>query len=509
MQHKLSHSRRFVGWLASEPFFWVIVGVLIIQASWLALSGRYPMAFDENFHFGIIQLYAHHLSPFWSGQPAHADAYGAVARDPSYLYQYLMSFPYRLISVFTHDLTIQVLILRAMNIALFASSLPLFRRLLQKTGASRALTQSCLAVYVLLPVVPLLAAQINYDNLLIPFTALVLLMTLQLNERLVARKPLDIRQCLLLLILCLLTCLVKYSFLPIFAGVILFLALRFWQVYRRPQQLLSSVRAGLKRTSHRARWLLGGGMIIAAGLFAQRYGVNTVLYHNPVPNCNQVLSISQCSAYAPWERDYQYKTIKQSTHVTQPATTTYLKDWVYGMWLRTFFAVDGLATNFETREPLVMPGAAAIVFACLGVVALLVMARRLARTYHLQAFILFLLVSGLYVLTLFLDEYQSYRTTAQPVAINGRYLLPVLPLLLVIVALAYNELLKRWLGAKVLLVSIALVSLLWGGGALTYILRSNKDWYWPAPAVYNVNHAVQDVVGPHVPGYNSPAQFSL
>ena len=86
------------------------MALFVLQAAWIALSGRYPMAFDENFHLGIIRLYAHHISPFWSGQPAGANAFGAVARDPSYLYQYLMSFPYRLVSIFTSSQTAHVLI---------------------------------------------------------------------------------------------------------------------------------------------------------------------------------------------------------------------------------------------------------------------------------------------------------------------------------------------------------------------------------------------------------------
>jgi hypothetical protein len=509
MKHRFSHSRRWVRWLAAEPFFWIIVVVFVLQAAWLALSGRYPMAFDENFHLGIIQLYAHHLSPFWSSQPRNADAYGAVARDPSYLYQYLMSFPYRLISVFTHDQTIQVLILRGLNIALLATSLPVFRRLLQKSGASRALTHVCLAVYVLIPVVPLLGAQINYDNMLIPLAALALLLTLHLNEKLVKHKPLDIRLFLSLATLCLLTSLVKYSFLPIFLAVVLFLLVRFWQVYGRPSEVWQSTRQGLQRMSRRSLWLFSLLALISAGLFVQRYGVNVARYHNPVPTCDQVLSVQQCSAYAPWERDYQFKVIREATKQAKPSAKTYVSDWFYGMWFRTFFSVDGLYTNFETREPLFVPGVAGIIFAGTGAVAVLLTARRLFRDYHVQTLVLFLLAAALYTAALFLDEYQSYVATAQPVAINGRYLLPVLPLILVLLALGYGELLKRWLSARLLLASVAIVSLLWGGGALTYILRSNKDWYWPNQQVYDVNHAVQDVIGPRTPGYDSPTQFSL
>jgi hypothetical protein len=114
---------RAVALIGSPGFFWGVLALLVLQAAWLACTGRYPMAFDEDFHLGIIRLYAHHISPFWNAQPPGADKFGAVFRDPSYLYQYLMSFPYRLISVFTADQTIQVLWLRAINIGLFKPAL--------------------------------------------------------------------------------------------------------------------------------------------------------------------------------------------------------------------------------------------------------------------------------------------------------------------------------------------------------------------------------------------------
>src|SRR5665213_1904608 len=134
-----SFAGRCMAALGSPRFFNVILALLVLQAGWIALTGLYPMAFDEDFHLGIIRLYAHHLSPFWSSQPQGANMFGAVARDPSYLYQYLMSFPYRLISLFTRDQTIIVIWLRFINIGLFAGGLALFRRVLLKMGVGRAI----------------------------------------------------------------------------------------------------------------------------------------------------------------------------------------------------------------------------------------------------------------------------------------------------------------------------------------------------------------------------------
>lgn len=76
------------------------------------------MAFDERLPLGIITLYAHHLSPFWQAQPAHADAFGAVFRDPSYLYHWLMSFPYRFVSIFTDNHTTIVFMVAGLKCSL-------------------------------------------------------------------------------------------------------------------------------------------------------------------------------------------------------------------------------------------------------------------------------------------------------------------------------------------------------------------------------------------------------
>src|SRR5689334_14996904 len=102
--------------LSSRRFYLVVIGFFALESVWVALSSRYPMAFDEDFHFGIIKIYAHHWLPFLSGQPASANAYGALAADPSYMYHFLMSFPYRIAAFFTDSQAAQVIILRFLNI---------------------------------------------------------------------------------------------------------------------------------------------------------------------------------------------------------------------------------------------------------------------------------------------------------------------------------------------------------------------------------------------------------
>jgi hypothetical protein len=502
---KQNSYKRITTFLASPTFFWGVLAFFVLEAAWIALSGRYPMAFDEDFHLGIIRLYAHHLSPFWSSQPPGPDTFGAVFRDPSYLYQWLMSFPYRLISLFTHDQTIQVLWLRAINIGLFAGGLAVYRRLLLKTGAAKAIVHSTLLLFVLIPVVPLLAAQINYDNLFLPLIALVLLLTANFNQDLSRKKQINAATLVWVLILCLLGSLVKYAFLPIFIAITIYLIVRMRQTFGGLKQIVSAKVAALKRLGPRTGLLLAAGLIISGGLFIERYGVNLVRYHTPVPDCSQALSIEACSHYGPWIRDYNLELNKSPNASRSPVT--FGADWFYGMWLRMFFAVDGPATDFQTRGPFAVPAITAIIFAGAGAVLALIYAKTLFRKYNAAVLNLLLSVAAVYIAVLWLDGYRAFLRTGVAVAINGRYLFPVLPFLILMGALAFNELCKRKEGLKLLIGGVVVVAMLWGGGALTYILRSNPRWYWPVPAVKTANQAVQNTLGPITPGYRRPTAF--
>jgi hypothetical protein len=488
MTKKTLYARRISKALGSSLAFKVIVAVLVLQAAWIALSGRYPMAFDEDYHLGIIRLYANHLSPFWDGQPAGADKFGPVFRDPSYLYHYLMSFPFRLIRLITPSETAQVLVLRGLNIALAALSLPLYRRLLLKTGASRALVNGCLAVFVLLPITSLLAAQINYDNLLLPFTAATLLLGLNF-----AKAPSG-RGFIGLTAACMAGCLIKFPFLPIALGVFIF-------------ALMAVKKRGLKRIDLKSglNWLLIAGLMLSGLLFTERYGLNLVRYHATVPDCDQVLSEERCQAYPPWQRDKWFTENKPADIDVGPLHFT--GHWFSGMWLRTFFAVDGPASDFATRGPLLVPSLAAVVLAVIALLAVMIKWRQVWRHYDRPALILFLLVAGLYVVALQVEQYRAFVHTGQPVAINGRYLLLVYPLLFVMGGLGLSELVKRRPGLKAALAATTIICLLWGGGALTFILRSDDSWYWDNGAVRAANHALQKVLGPVTPGYQDPLEF--
>lgn len=482
--------------LNSKRFFWAVLAFFVLESSWIALSSMYPMAFDENFHYGLIKTYAHYWLPFLSSQPPGADAYGAVLRDPSYLYHYTMSFPYRLLAVAVHSDEKLVILLRFINIGLFAAGLALFRRLLLRVRFSDKFANLILALFTLLPVVPLVAGQINYDNMLFPLVAWACLLTINVTDQ-IRIKKLSARTVLALVILCLLTTLVKYEFLPIFASIVIFL-LYTYQRYSDTtwRKLLPTLWSSWREQPTYTRLVLAILLIISIGLFAQRDGINLVRYHTFAPDCGQVLAVDHCSQYSPWNYNYYNHQIIQSNkgHVIYENVASYTGWWAYWLWYRSYFAVNGPQTDFTNYPPLPLPAAAGVLIGIFGLIAVVFRWRSITKGDPYMLF--FLLASVIYLLALWLEAYTTYRSTGVFEIMNGRYVLPILLLVAALIGKSFAGVLRKFPVMKVSLAVVALICFLEGGGFLTFIARSDQNWYWPNANVIHANNAAKKVISP-------------
>ncbi|MBI1856915.1 hypothetical protein HY003_02000 [Candidatus Saccharibacteria bacterium] len=583
--------------LSSRKFFYITIVFFVFQAAWIALSGLYPMAFDENTHLGIIRIYANHLSPFWSRQPEGTVVLGAITRDPSYFYHYIMSFPYRLIDdVFRTEMS-QVLVLRFISIVFFVCGLLLYRRVLKYSKASDLTVNVVMALLVLTPVVPFLAAQINYDNLIFALCGLIILLTLQISERLnwtyakslvpgdnqlereqshlkekrvkvhrkrenclqprlvglgmrelatdpVEQGQIDAKRILLVIIVGLFASIVKYAFLPIFIAVLVWLSFDL-KKYGGGAIFRLFVNS-FRKIVWPVKTILVILLIIGAGLFTERYGINTLRYHTPTPECDQVLSIEQCLEYGPWRRNYLTHQDKINGKLTvnnasDPISYT-LKTWAETMVYKLFFVSNGPASQFWIGNPLPVPLALATGFGIVGVLLALCWQRELRKKYKLG---LFGLLTGVYVMVLWGQNYMDFLHIGYPFAIQGRYLLPILPFVYLILVLAmkaqrhtsfalshcprshlngyklpsltqhnysYASLglkvfacsVATWhqrLSAKLvrqlkigLAVTILFILFIQGGGLVTYIVRSDQTWYWPNQTIVNINDTARKIL---------------
>jgi hypothetical protein len=314
-----------------------------------------------------------------------------------------------------------------------------------------------------------------------------------------------VRRLLQLLVVCFFTSIVKYAFLPLFLVIVIYLAYKIIKTFGYKQKLWLAVKKSFRAIEMPLRALLVVVLVIFAGLFIERDGMNILRYHRPAPDCADVLTVQQCSSYGPWNRDYYLALNKAPNAPRSPLGFSVV--WLNGMWLRSYFTLAGPTEDYQTRGPLTVPAQSAIVFASLGGLAVLLFARRVLKRYNSELLGLFLVTSGIYVMFLWFDEYQLFLHAGRAVAINGRYLLLIALPVLLFVALCGREALRKFPRVLPFIPAIVLACCLWGGGVETYMIRSSDNWYWPNQAARSVNHAAQKVLVPITPGSRKPTQY--
>lgn len=449
------------------------------------------MAFDEQYHFGLIQLHAQQWLPFFTSQPDNASVYGALARDPSYLYHWLLSFPYRLISVFTDNQVAQIVLLRMLNGAMFMGALLLYRKILHSIGASNAVSNFTLGLFVMIPVVPFMAATINYDNLFFLVLAVTVLVTFKLLKGF-EDAQIKTSSLLWLATLLVLGSIVKYTFLPVALATGLFVV---WRAWRSKLLTKHGLQTGTRSFIALPIWrrvLLVLACVLALFLFFERYGQNLATYHNPVPACDDVLTLDECMSFGPFGRDQQYSATKPASFHAN--VVGYLWQWLYGMWYRLYFAIN---FDYATAPPLLILSRLGSIIAIGCVVGMIVRFKSLFIGKPLRFYLL--LITLVYGLILFASGFKSYSETGQPVAINGRYLLPFLPFLLAFGVMAWSQILGHVRSKYILAAAIIVVTLFQGGGAVTFLIRSHDEWFWDNAATRNVNRAARSALWYTIP----------
>jgi hypothetical protein len=478
--------------LASRRFYIFILAFFVLESGWIAVSALYPQAFDENFHFGLIKVYSHYWLPFLTSQPPNANAYGAVARDPSFLFHYLMSFPYRIIALFAHSQTMQVISLRFIDVGFFGAGLVFFRRVLKRVGLSDSFSNVSLFILTLVPIVPQLAAQINYDDLLFPLVAIVCLQTFRVTDEVKRRQP-SAKSLIYLLTTCLFTSLVKYAFLPMFLAIALFVVGYTYIAYRH--QLDDFFKDLVTDFYRQPRWVKIGLpllLLIGLSLFIERDGINLIKYHAVVPNCAKILSVRDCSAYSPWYYNYQtHNQVLSGQSAAHDNIFIYTGQWFYWMWYRLFFAVNGMTSGFANYPPLPLPSIAAILIALVSIVATIKWRRLIFR--NRPYLLLLLTICFVYMMSLFFKGYATYKYTAVLENMNGRYLIPVLPLLAAIGGSALSFALRHSRTQRVVLTIVIVLLFLQGGGVLTFMIRSDSTWYFSNRTVNKVNSTAHKI----------------
>lgn len=488
MPKKTKKASKLAIFLGSRMFFWGVIVLFVLESTWIALSARYPMAFDEGTHLGMIKLFSHQWGPLLLHQPDGPAPFSQVTHNPSYLFYWLMSFPYRVLHA-SFDLHTTVVILRFINIGFFAGGLVLFRKVLRYTRASAAIIHATLLLFVLIPITTLQAGQINYDNLLFLLFGWNLLQLVQFRERLRKKICSGVRL-LGIVTVGAAASLTMFSYLPIFAAIMLYLVFLLWQNRKLVRRSLAKNWQTSKRPLKYTVIAISG---LTLGLFAWTYGVNLIRYHNVTPQCDQVLSIERCQSFDPWARNHEYAMHPRPQTNHNPFV--YTVGWSIGMVQRTFFVINGPSgpKPYANKPPLPVLLIGSVTVFAIGLVLMVRYWRVIVITDPVLCILLF--ISFAYTFALWGKLYYDYVRLDRLVAINGRYLLMIILPVLVAMAMGFRQWLTgRW---RVWLAIVLCLVFLQGGGFLSFIYFSDADWYWPDNlTILQLNQEAQHVVRP-------------
>lgn len=474
--------------LSSRGFIIFILALFVVQALWIALSFRYSMLYDESFHVDAIKLFSQQLSPYITNQPISYDKYGSLSHGWATLFHYAMSFPYRVIAIFTQNLTAQVILLRILCIAMATTGIYLFSVLFRKMRIKQIYANIALLIYVLLPITPFVAATISYDNMLLPLSMLYLIVSLGILKN----RGIDAKSYIWLIIIGCVASLVKFTFLPIFAASLLFIAIYEYRKHRN--SLLDKFIVSIKSNTKTYNYSMAVLAIIVISWFSSIFLYNLAVYHAVNPSCAKLMDEKRCESSGLVQREKQAMAIRSELQQTSMGIEQYVQYWVNHMvnWSVTTGArpTDG-STVVADPAPILYK---LVYFAMIAGLAVLVYAWRSLQKdvnwYYL------LIVSVALTAAEFLQNYLLYKKLLYPYSIQPRYLMGVVPLIIVMCVVAYAFVLRNLRPAyKLTIVSLFLLTMLLGGGGLsTHILLSQDTWYWDNSVVQGVNESAKKVL---------------
>lgn len=472
--------------IISHPLFFVGVVILFfLQMLWIALSSNYPMLFDEEYHLGIIDIYARQWSPFITTQPPEAAFHGDITRYGSYLFHYVMSFPYRIISLFTHDMQTVVLLLRLVCISFVIGGVIMYRKVLLKASISHTLAHASIFLFTLIPLVPFAFSQLNYDALAFLLIPTILYLALQTVDS----KNNQLFWFVILISLSMISTLVKFTILPIAFAAIIFCAYKLYIKHRK--KIFKYLKTQFLSYSKYTIIVTGLFLVLATGLFFERYGVNLVQYKNIEPKCDQIHSRESCLQYTVWRRDTTWREANEAKNKPRDNAFMYTVSYWAPHIFNDFFVVGAFVylpkdIPLEIRYLPSGPGSlqasagnpvlryAGWVFLYLTIIMFVLNWRRIP---HKKLLGLMALVFVIYTASLWIRNYTDYLRIGAGTAAQGRYFLPLLIPILALVGSMYAVILKKQ-SYKLSMFVVCVMLLSQGGGVANYILYSNPKWYW-------------------------------
>jgi len=479
-------------------FFTATLTLFVFNSLWLVLSSNL-LPYDEYYHVGIIRFYAQQWSPFINQQPPEMSLYGDITRLSAYLYHYLMSFPYRFFDLFTDSESLIIIGMRLLNVAMVVMGILLFRRLFMQAKVSKPIINVVTLMFIATPIVPVLAAQNNYDNAMFMLTPVVLLLAYRSITNKVSARTL-----LYLGTVGMITTLVKFNFIVIFGAVAGYVG--FVLLYRDGLRVFTALKNSFV-LSKRASIIALVAFVFVLGLFFERTGVNLIRYKQVKVDCAKVQSVEVCSQYSPWRRNQNALT-KMPDEPLYGGAVTFTHHWATTI-MRGYFAIFANIVPDDANVPdpyghyvfkklLPLPIIIGYVLLLAGLGAL---AFRFKKQWEGSLLTRLTLATSIVLITsLWVFNYTFYLKYGRAYAIQARYIIPLVMPLMVLLTSSLVRVTRdtnlRW--ARYLLLSLGMLYVV-SGGVVGWIIKSNDNWYWDNQVVLQVNRTAKSVLKTIIP----------
>lgn len=468
--------RIITNYLKDHKLFTFVMIIFVVQAGWIAVSTKFPMAYDEGYHRDAIVAYSDNLSPFVSSQLPSENNLGDITRYGSYFYHYSMSFPYRIAKIIGSDI-FAIQVLRWISIFIFAAALIYIKKLLRFMGFSEKISDVSLLVTVLLPTTTFLAATINYDGMFFLFIAVHLLAT----AKLVRGKYADARAWGIFVASGALGSLTKYSFLPLLLATTLCVITG--AIYNHSTVGKNVLKSYLGYNIW-FKILLLFLVLVPSALFAERYIVNIVRYKNIQPDCQIVQTVNSCMAWGPWGRNHNLDQQYPNQPFTSEAAAQYtIKYWYPGM-LNSLTLVGGPEAKGVVNSLYTSSSLTLIMLNGLFMMGLWTVLLTIRLQLRSKLLMPVLIVAFLYSLSLLLVNFTEFLRLGEPVAVQGRYILWFVPILMAIATQGTSTILTKLYknkDAQKLKGAIILILVVFStqfAGIITYVVRAEPSWFW-------------------------------
>lgn len=435
--------------LSSKLFLMLTVGWFFVQTFFIALTTKFGLPPDENYHFNLIKLFTENG---WSPILSNQDGYfflGEVVKSPYFLYHYLMSIPNHAFSVLGGEL----FLLRLTNVALAGVCLFVIYKILTKLNFSSLIKNISIFFITNTLMFVFISASVSYDVLFLLASLVSVYLVLTLKE-------LEFGKLVYLFTVIIGGVMIKKTFIPV---AILVLSALIFQHRKSLGSDVKSLKKSIPKSKLRLAVLLVP-MVIVLGLFVQRFVLNTFQYGSFDPDCTKVLRIETCRESALFVRNE--KIANSSRPPATKGVVEYTQDWLNLMGGRLY----GVFAH-EDFPPFAKVFLAIQIFWALGVIAYI---RKVDFKGDSAILALSWYAFG-YLIILMLENYQRYKQYSNfTLAVQGRYALFAVmmfyPILLVYTDKLFKD--KRYL----ITIYILLIGTFFLSSLPSYLERIDQGW---------------------------------